>query len=520
LAKDQFLLSQLNATEHLGAVPIEVICDFPKVRHLHAVARINPNIPVSMAPSADPRILRMALYGSSVVGVSDDGMWITPYSMITPYCIPEPRPTAFFDKEETTYSSATVATSTTTVASTPSSPSSQATGTSSLGVPTHPLPFRERDTVIVRDVPENVSVEAVMAALSTDNVIPKSAQPDAENTWYVLFESEAQATEALSATRSRTIAGAPIRCGLKSEEPDNSKGHQVPPVMPLPPPQDMMKHTEPNLRPKPPQAFAQYPSANMVPSSYPQQHSAMQMPPQQPLAYGYVPYPYSMQMPQQQQQQQMAYQTQQQYFQPYGYAQQYAPPSPHQTHNEGYSAPPPHVFVRPKPSQNSKKKKNNRSSKGKAHKQQQQNITNAGEHSVTPTALNTNQAHPQRNKNNGNKNRDVEGSTSASNGNKKNSKNLRGKKNSDNNKTDQGKPAVDMSADNFPALGGGETNKPKALPTVDRTGYAQALLKRPSPQKSPAPAKAKSSATDNAELESAMNSLAFTEAGAASYDEW
>jgi hypothetical protein len=249
----------------------------------------------------------------------------------------------------------------------------------------------------------------------------------------------------------------------------------------------------------------------------------MQMPPQQPLGYGYVPYPYSMQMPQQQQ---MAYQTQQQFFQPYGYA-QYAPPPPRQPQNggyvgrpEGYSAPPPHVFVRPNPNQNTKKKKHFRGSKSKTLKQQQHNITNGGEHSVTPTVPDTKPTHPQRNKNNGNKNRDAEGSTSAFNGNKKNSKTYHGKKNWENKKTDQGKPAVDLSADNFPALGGGETNKPKALPTVDRTGYAQALLKQPLPQKSPAPAKSNSSETDYAELESAMNSLAFTEAGATSYDEW
>ena len=40
LANDKFLQSQLNATEHLGAVPIQVICSFRKIRQIYNFATI------------------------------------------------------------------------------------------------------------------------------------------------------------------------------------------------------------------------------------------------------------------------------------------------------------------------------------------------------------------------------------------------------------------------------------------------------------------------------------------------
>jgi hypothetical protein len=501
LANDQFLQSQLMATDHLGAVPIEVICNFPKVRQLHALARFGPLVPAEIVPPPDPQILRVALNDSSVVRVSDDGMWITPVL----------EPAESFEKE-TKDTAATVATSTTSVASTPSSPSSQATASSSLGVPTHPFPLKERNTIIVRDIPENVSVEVVMEAFSTDGVTPKSARPDVGDTWYVAFESEDQAVTALSETRDRTIAGVAIRGRLKTELAVNSKERAVPPqppALPLPPAQDMQP-TLPNLHSKPPQA--QYRSASIASRPF---HPAMQMPPQQPHAYGYVPYPYavSMQPQHMQQQQQAAYRMQQQYFQPYGY-QQYFSPRQQQGYvpsSEGYSVPPPHVYVQPKQNQNNKKR-NKRGGKNRNHNNKQNN--NGGDHVVEPNLPDTNKtANPQKNNTGNNTNRGVsphEGT--GPNGNKKQWNRNRKK----NDKKIEQKP-IELSAENFPALGGNP--KPKTPQSNEVVGYAQALLKRPT-QKTPPPPKPASPA-NAAELESAMNKLAFSEVvTAVSYDEW
>ena len=98
LARDKYLLSQLNATDHLGAVAIEVLCNFPKVRQLHALIRNMGHLPANMTPMADPMMVRMALEHSSVVQVSQDGMWVvlkdfrpTPTSSMTPSNVEEPK---------------------------------------------------------------------------------------------------------------------------------------------------------------------------------------------------------------------------------------------------------------------------------------------------------------------------------------------------------------------------------------------------------------------------------------------
>jgi hypothetical protein len=466
LAKDGFLQSQLNATNHLGAVPIEIICNFPKVRHLHALVRTGGHIPAAMAPPADPQVLRVALEGSTVVNVSDDGMWISPIHFF-------PLSADFEDPKDTT---ATVATSTT-VASTPSSPSSQATGSSSLGVPTHPLPLKERTTVIVRDIPETATPDQVLEAFSSSDITPKSAHPDVGNTWYVTFETEDQAVAALSVTSNRTIAGAPIQGRLKSEQ-------LRPPAMALPP-QDLRNAPPvPNLQPA--QQYHMAPPAQVM---------------QQP-AYGYVAYPYA--VPQHQHHQQQAFRMQQQYFQqqqqyaayPQAYPQyvQRRPPQQQQR----YATPPPHVYVRPtKQSQQQNRKLQKRGKNNNRNQQNKlRNNNNGGDQAVQgPTEQ---RPHQHKNQNNQEKNQAKE----------------QPKRNNVKNKDD-----IALSAEHFPALG---NVKPKTNPQCAAAtgGYAQALLKQL--KTAPTFAELPSLLPEHSEqeLDAAMSSLAFSAAASASYDEW
>jgi La domain len=262
LENDAFLQAQLNATEHLGAVPIHTICSFPKVRELCFFARYGANIPRHQMPVVDPNILRIALRESEVVVVSLDGMWISPARpwrkpQIVTAAAFDPYPSDVVDSGESTrgQEAATtigkdtaegspiedsLATSSlgnigvSSVTSAPSSPSSQA---SSLGVPTHPLPStKDRNTVIVRDIPDAATEAEVTEAFSSETVKPISVRPDVGNTWYITFESEEQAMSALSNTREKTISGAPISGRLKSRGRNSISVPTLPPMAPLHPP--------------------------------------------------------------------------------------------------------------------------------------------------------------------------------------------------------------------------------------------------------------------------------------------
>lgn len=508
LANDKFLQSQLAATEHLGAVPIEIICNFPKVRQLHALATIGTHVPLSHAPPPDPQMLRLALQGSDVVSVSDDGLWISPI----PESRPEPKPVDSFEPE-TKDTEATVATSNTTVASMPSSPSSEATGSSSIGFPTHPLPthplsFKERNTIIVRDIPEDVEVQVVVEAFSVDGIVPKSARPDVGNTWFVVFESEHEAVAALSASKDKEIGGVPIRGRLKTEIALNSKELtplQVPPIS-LPPSSEMMNLPRiPNIQSNLPQH--QYPNANM---GHPQYPPAIPMPGQKPPAYGYVPYPYGMPM----QQYPMAYQMQQHYFQQYGHP-QYAPQLPHQR-MPGYSTPsppPPNVYVRPK--QNNPNNKKNRNNKGKTknHDVMQNGHKVAGDQAVNVKTQGNRTMNPQQQKhgNNNQKNR-VQGAQDGNHsGNRKNNRKWKKK----DQKKDQ-KP-IELTAEHFPELGGKAKGKLSQKKETGGKKYAQAVLKKSkSQEKKPVP---RPVSPYNDELETAMKNLAFSEVASSKYVE-
>lgn len=283
LQNDTYLLNQLNATDHIGAVSVETICNFPKIRELvrNFYATRMGLVVTGPPPMAPPYLLQTALRlefvtpagvipKTDIVTLSDDGLWISPTkqlhiasttglgelgqtrqdsndagassdlppvavggggsasSLTTISGIGGAEGGGSMEKEGGTPTSGasskdgggasvpTVSTgiSTTGTASAPSSPSSQA---SSVGVKTHPLPQKERNIVIVRDMPTDVKLEDVISAFSTVSIKPISARPDVGKTWYVTFETKDDAVTALLESNGKTIAGVPIQGRLKIE---------------------------------------------------------------------------------------------------------------------------------------------------------------------------------------------------------------------------------------------------------------------------------------------------------------
>lgn len=234
LARDTFLRSLLSSTEHIGAVPVEIIANFPKVRELYA-ASIGV-LPPNVAPPADPRLVNAALEDSQVVVISEDGKWISPRTMPASLQIQHSsthRAVPLHDKDARLDS--------------PPSPSSQTTSTSSAGVPTFPMLNRERNTVIVRDLPEDCTEEQIMGVFETDQGRPKSARLEVGKTWYITFATEAQAIAAVSESRGKEIGGMPVRARIKSEIPNvpaagagaantpHQQQRAPPPYSPMPP---------------------------------------------------------------------------------------------------------------------------------------------------------------------------------------------------------------------------------------------------------------------------------------------
>jgi hypothetical protein len=93
LAQDHFLCSLLTSHEHYGAVPVQQICGFPKIRQLVAAAaaaaatHANANMSADMAqlPPADPELLCRAVAHKSdwvrVVGDAATGYWFVPFTL-------------------------------------------------------------------------------------------------------------------------------------------------------------------------------------------------------------------------------------------------------------------------------------------------------------------------------------------------------------------------------------------------------------------------------------------------------
>lgn len=214
LCQDTYLQSLLTSTEHLGAVPTEIIASFPKVRKLYATSMgIYGRIPL-----ADPRLIVRSLKGSHVVSVSADGRWISPLeipdlqsvsqqSMTSSVGTPLPHHMDGSDGRPD-----------------PSSPgSSQNTSVSSFGMPVHPYPTntngKGRCTVIVRDLHPECTVEEILEVFTTESGPPKSARVDVGNTWYINFSTESEALAAVTVSWGKNMRGNPIRARLKTEAP-------------------------------------------------------------------------------------------------------------------------------------------------------------------------------------------------------------------------------------------------------------------------------------------------------------
>jgi hypothetical protein len=88
LAQDHFLCSLLTSHEHYGAVPVQQICGFPKIRQLVAM-HANANMSMSaedkaQLPPADPELLVRAIAQNKsdwvrAVGDAATGYWFVPF---------------------------------------------------------------------------------------------------------------------------------------------------------------------------------------------------------------------------------------------------------------------------------------------------------------------------------------------------------------------------------------------------------------------------------------------------------
>lgn len=74
----------------------------------------------------------------------------------------------------------------------------------------------ERKTVILRDVPAEVTEEEVRALFDGMGVV-ESATKEFEGTWFVVMESEAAAVAALELLRQRSLHDQPVKARLKNE---------------------------------------------------------------------------------------------------------------------------------------------------------------------------------------------------------------------------------------------------------------------------------------------------------------
>lgn len=550
LVHNPFLQAQLNSAEHLGAVSIDIICCFPKVRELYAFARYGPSASRHQMHMVDPNVVRIALRRSEFVGVSKDGMWIGPVrpsrnnaqpakAAVIPHhsavsqdiatlvgTVEDERTTA---KDAVPTSATTVTTAVSSVTSTPSSPSSQA---SSLGVPILPLPsFKERNTVIVRDAPVTATEIEVTEAFSSEYVMPRSVRPDVGNTWYVTFESEEQAMSALANTRDRTIAGAPIFGRLKNAARNSMSEPLLPTMAPLPPPQVVawtatsINHTA---------SYASVPSfdgssrSTLTASSYP---SGIPMNSQMSQGYGYATPATAHGMPvppkhpvnpvaYQMQQRQIFYQTNHQYQQQQHFQRHLNRTSDLRggsllsvasSMNRSYNHTVPHYHAQ-NPSNNVSKNReytnkamDDKSSTGIATKHGGDKADRHKRHSY------------QSNKSNNNT------TTQSYKGEKIKKKKKRKKK------EESSISMVELNGVNFPALAGttpkaSEHSSFKLSPNIgeetQRTRYAQSVSRRPPPTKK-RNSKGSEASKSVSDLTATMETcLAFTEATAASYDGW
>jgi len=530
LAKDKYLLSQLSSPDHLGAVPMTIICSFPKVRQIHSFIFNMGHLPMPMKPMADPHVVRAALQFSSVVTVSSDGNWIVPTDSSTWLAVQQQQqqqPSNVQSADSTTSSVPEEAKPST--SSAPSSPSSQATASSSLGVPTHPLPPSAMNVprngvepapgavIMVQSAPPDATAKEIMEVFRPDSGGgPNTARTDGGNNWFVSFDTEEQAMRALTLSRERPLRGSLLQGQLISSHPGMPAG--AGPMAAYP---GMPQHMP-------------YPFA-FAPGGYP-----MPMPqtPQGP--YGFV-YAVPQQMP-------MPHHPQQYYPYPpgYGNAPGYAP----QDYGSGYP-----MQGRPSDgrqgkqmSKNNYNYRNNRnygntnSNTNYNHKphrmsqasQQQQQHSSTLSQSQTPNHNNKKNGTQREGTDSTGQKSKQEGSGPSKNAggskpwnntySKKNKKDAAGNRPPKPPEKQKEETKIDLGDDHFPALGGSAPKDTTATPKA-ASGYAEALRKKPTPPATPVntpsvvnevPPPAETT------LDEAMSKLAFSEEAteATAYDDW
>ncbi|KAL1925136.1 uncharacterized protein VTP21DRAFT_19 [Calcarisporiella thermophila] len=76
----------------------------------------------------------------------------------------------------------------------------------------------QRNTIILRDIPEDATEEEIRSIFETENAKPiKSIKPDISNIWYVTFETEDDTLQMWFAIRDKSFRGNPIASRIKSE---------------------------------------------------------------------------------------------------------------------------------------------------------------------------------------------------------------------------------------------------------------------------------------------------------------
>ena len=223
LVHDDFLLSFLYNPNHPGSIPTEVICNFPRVREAFALSVGMGRVPTHMAPVADPQFVLHALEGSTDIRISDDGCWLSPVNFDLQLHSSNNNQGGSFGEQQYYGNETRQGSGYNNHGAPPVPPAPPSTpnqtfwpGQPMMGAPQMP---RERNTIIVREVPENASVDQILDAFSFNGIHPKHAKRAQSDTWYVDFESEQEAIEALNFTKGRTIGGKPVRGGLKSIPP-------------------------------------------------------------------------------------------------------------------------------------------------------------------------------------------------------------------------------------------------------------------------------------------------------------
>lgn len=506
LGKDKYLLGQLTSPHHRGAVPMGVICNFPKVRQINAFLYNMGHLSGPMAPPADPNLVRMALHRSPIVSVTEDGAWLVPVDA-SAWIQAQQK----VDEQQQTNGSAggpsggDVKVS----PSAPSSPSSQATTSSSLGgIPTHPLPpavaqnqqnneipkvtndgaqFHNVVRVVVQGVPETATVQEVVATFRLGDAPEPPALRTGVDSWELHFPDEAAAGKVMAASEGKTVQGCQVRAYIQNyarpvnidQNYNGASGIATPQPVPMGYPNGM--HAGYPLPMQPASQFMSYGYSHPVPQPMHMSPAFSQQ------LYNFPPTGYNPTMMRQ----------------PYpGHTRQIPPQHPNNA-------------VRHQHAQHKNNNNNNQRGRGQGAPDSNSNRRNMvknwqpktnGNRPGKPQDPATNSAGAPRS---GNKNNNKRNNTKQKKG------DLPPKKSE--------AETIDLGAEHFPALGGKiAVDAPNAKVANVPTGYAAALRKNVESLPHGKPTSASEHQAPTVELEKAMGKLTFSEDGteATACDDW